>query len=308
MRSMHQSTAAAGLAVLALAGAVGVAGATTQSGGGATRPASHERAGRAEAPFATRAESLRRGRKLLAEAVLPAGTHRFHGRKLPAELRQPPEESSANSIVDVYRVFAEGRSMRRTFAFLNHHHPAGWYNDGTGQGSIWNVITEEHVDYLPRHIGAAFNEIEMLVNVVPGHHGHALVRVDVQVTWYPRRPAAEYLVARDFRAVRIERQFEGANPVWRTFRQRGIIDKLTRVLNLEPGSPGGTWSCPNGGNYYQLTFKPVKGKPGAVVMSDGCPPIYFISIGHHSQPGLVDDGKIETIVDHLLRGSHQPTR
>ena len=124
------------LAVAGLA-AVALAAAGCSAGAAATRlTAAHDRAGRAEAPFATRAESIRLGRKLLSEVVLPVGTRPFFGRKLPAELRQAPESSTANSFVDVHRVFAERRSMSGTVAFLENHNPAGWYNDGTGTGSL----------------------------------------------------------------------------------------------------------------------------------------------------------------------------
>jgi hypothetical protein len=303
---IRHTMAVAGLAAVVLAGAAGIAGAAMQSGSHphGTPPSRHHRTGRPTAPFATRAESLRLARKLLSKAVLPPGTHRFSGRRLPAQLRHPPEKISATTTVDAYRVFAEQRSMHRTVAFLNHHHPAGWSNDGGGSYGQGKVITEEYVAYRQRHPGAAFSVIEMLVSVVPGHHGHALTRVDIQVIWYPRRPASEYLVARDFRAVRIERVHYDAKPVWRTFRQRAIIDKLIRLVNLAPASPGGAWSCPIGGTFYQLTFKPLGGERGASVQSPGCPPIYSVSIGGHSKPDLADDGKIEAIVDHLLHGSH----
>jgi hypothetical protein len=313
---IRESVAVAGLAAVALAGAMGIAGAATQSDAGPTLPSMAD--GRpaqaaSHAPFATRAESLRLARRLLAKVALPPGTHRFRGGKLPAALSGPAEKPSSDHLVDVHRVFAERRSMRRTIAFLNHHRPAGWSSEGTGEAYTIDhgkkIITEEDVSYAPKHTAPAFNEIQLLVEVVPGHHGHALTRVDAQVIWYPRRSAAEYLIAKHFRAVRIDEWVYGthARHVKRTFRQRAIIDKLARVLNSLPASSGGVWSCPLITRTYQLTFKPVKGKPGAVVQADGCA-AYGISIAGHAQPALAESGKIEEIARNLLRGSHQPKR
>lgn len=314
---IRDSVAVAGLTAVALAGAIGIAGAATQSEAGPTLASmgdGRQAHGAPHVPFSTRAESLRLARRLLAKVVLPPGTHRFRGRKLPAALRSPAEEPSSDHIVDVHRVFTERRSMRRTIAFLNHHHPAGWTSQGSGDSYTIDhgreIITEEYIAYAPRHIRPAFNEIQMLVEVVPGHHRHAISRVDIQVIWYPRRSAAEYLVARHFRAVRIDEWRYGnrVRHVRRTFRQRAIIDKLTRVLNDLPASPGGVWSCPIVLRTYQLTFEPVKGQRRAVVQADGCPPEYGISISGRAQPPLAANGKIEAIARRLLRGSHQPKR
>ena len=306
---IRESVAVAGLTAVALAGAMGIAGAATHPEASPMRSSAGDgRAAQAAAhpPFATRAESLRLARRLLAKAVLPPGTRRFRGRKPPAGLREPAEVPSSDHLVDAHRIFTERRSMPRTIAFLNHHHPAGWSSQGTGESYTIKhgrkIITEEDFTYAPRQIRPAFNEIQMLVEVVPGHHHHALTRVDLQVIWYPRRSAAEYLVARHFRAVRIDEWIYGqhARHVRRTFRQRAIIDKLTRVLNEQPASPGGVWSCPIVVRTYRLTFTPAKGHQRAVVDADGCPPEYGISIGGHAQPALAANGKIERIANRLL--------
>jgi hypothetical protein len=307
---IRRSLAVVGVAALALVVAADMAAAAATSAGG------HDR----RAPFATRAESLRLARRLLSKAVLPPGTRRLHGRKLPAGLSGPPQRPAATPQIDVHRLLRERWSMRRTANFLNHHHPPAWSYDGSGSSSQIvhgnKVITEADFEYVPRHIGAAFSEVEMLVTVAPARHGHALIRVDVQVVWYRHKPADAYLAARNFRAVRIDDYGNGPHSrhIERTFRQRAIIDKLTRVLNAEPVAPGGTWFCPLfGGPTVKLTFKPVKGRQGAVVTGYICPPGYHLSIGGHSRPALVDNGKIEKIADKLLRkqtprGSHKPKR
>ena len=298
---IRRSLAVAGVAALALGIAADVAVAAAQSAGEHTD----------HAPFATRAESRRLAKRLLSKAVLPPGTRRFLGKKLPAILNSPAEQTSATPLIDVHRAFTERWSMRRTADFLSHHHPSGWAYDGTGSSSYGKTVVEEDVTYALRHLPPAFRDIEMLIEVAPARHGHALARVDIQVVWSGRKPAADYLVARHYRAVRIDEWSYGARTrhVRRTFTQRAIIDKLTRVLNPIPIAPGGAWSCPVfDGPTVRLTFKPVKGRPGAVVTAYICPPGYDITIGNHSEPALVDNGKIEKIADKLLRGSHQPKR
>lgn len=299
---IRRSLAVAGVVALALGVAADVAAVAAQPAG--------RHSGRA--PFATRAESLKLARRLLAKAVLPPGTRRFLGRKLPEALSAPPEETSATPLIDVHRVFAGQRSMRRTASFLEHHHPAGWTYDGTGSGGFKNFVTSEYVTYVPRHLRPAFRDIEMLVNVAPARHGHALARVDIQLVWSRRKPAAEYLVARHFRVVRVD-EWTRSHHVRRTFRQRAIIDKLIRVLNPLPVASGGTWSCPAfgpgfDGRTVRLTFEPVRGRSAAVVAGFICPPGYAISIGKHSEPALTDNGKVEAIARMLMRSSHQPKR
>lgn len=284
---IRRSMAVAGAAALVFGVAADVTVADAQSAGG--------HSGRA--PFATCGESLRLARKLLAKAVLPPGIRRFHGRKLPAALSAPPEETAATPLIDAHRVFTERWSMSRTARFLNLHHPVGWSYFDTGSGSDNAFTTNEYVILTPRHLGAAFSQIEMLVNVAPGRHGHSLVRVDIQVVWYQHKSASDYLIARHFRAVRVDDSGDGPHSRHRahTFRQRAIIDKLTRVLNADPVAPGGFWSCPMYGPWYdgltvRLTFEPVKGKRRAVVRAYICPPGYGMSIGRRSQATLADNG------------------
>src|ERR1700683_2629921 len=83
----YSGLAVVGLAALALVGASGPAAASPHEGEGA-RPASAQQR---EPPCAPRAEARRVGRRLLALAVLPPGTHRLVGQRVPAELRHPSQ-------------------------------------------------------------------------------------------------------------------------------------------------------------------------------------------------------------------------
>lgn len=164
------------------------------------------------------------------------------------------------------------------------------------------MLVEKDVAYWLRKFGPQYSAIEMDVVVVPGHHGHAFLRADVQVVWFPPRSATEHLVASDFKSVTIheERLGKKVQHARRTFKQQAIIAKLTRVLNHEHASPGGFMSCPAEFVTYELVFTPKQGHPKAVINASGCFQ-YGITVGTHPQPALVDDGKVESIAKHLMR-------
>jgi hypothetical protein len=295
-----------GLAVIAL---VPAAGAQAQASAGqpsAARPAPAARGEQAAPPSATRAESRRIARRLLARVVLPAGARVYRGKHVPAALRGPAGEIEAGHSVDVHEVFAERQSLRRTIEFLNHHHPAGMSSQGSGESDQFEhgrkVVLEEDVTYTPDHLGRDFSAIQMVVEVVPGAHGHSMSRADVQVVWYPPRTAAEHLTARDFRAVRIHAWLYGTHErqVRRTFRQQAIIGKLARVLNSRPASPGGWMSCPLITEVYVLTFVPAKGHAQVTVGVTGCFE-YDVTVAGHIEPPLADNGSVEHIAHRLLR-------
>ncbi len=278
--------AIAGLATVAMVTAARVA---PQAGAVRLTSAAARLDRQGEPPSGTRAESLRLARRLLAKVVLPPGTRRFLGRKLPADLRHPADVSMSAHLVDVHQVFTETRSMRRTFAFLKVHPPARWSQTGTGWSSVRDhgkrVLIEDDVSYAPKRIGPEFASIDLEVEVVPGHHGHALTRADLQVTWYPARSPAEHLTASHVRALRVSELIYGTHVrrVRHTFRQRAIIDKLTRVLNDEQASPGGLVSCPAEREVFTLHFLPTKGHDAATVGAVGCFS-YDVSVGGHEQP------------------------
>lgn len=195
--------------------------------------------------------------------------------------------------------------MAATIGFLDHHHPAGMSSAGSGQSFTTEhgrkVITESDVSYAPGHPAPAFSAIQLVVEVVPGRHGRALARADVQVIWYPRRSPAEHLVSGDFRALTVSAWFYGTRVrhVRRTFRQQAIIDRLTTVLDGLPASPGGLVNCPAITAIYELNFKPVRGHADAKVSAVGCYS-YSVWVGGHSEPALVDNGKLEKIAHSLM--------
>ncbi len=300
----YSGLAVVGLAALTLVGASGPASASSHEAETGARPASAT-ARPGEPPSATRAEARRLGRRLLALAVLPPGTRHFTGKPVPAALRHPSETIAADAYTDVHKIFAANRSVHAVIAFLNHHHPKGMTATGSGTLGGRGGVIEREVDYSPRHLPAGFQEIDLLVEVVRGQHGDADLRTDTELVWYPRRPAAEHLTGDDFKAVKISAVIygKGVRTEHRTFRQQAIINKLTRVLNSSPASPGGWESCPLILESYTLTFIPVKGDPGATVQVPGCFQ-YAVKIGAHTEPPLTDTGKVENIAHHLLKRRH----
>ncbi len=296
-----------GLAVVGLV-AIALTGCGSQAPGSAASArlssASAGSSGRGEPPSGTKAESRRLARHLLGKAVLPPGSRRFTG-KIPSSLRTTGTVISATSSVDLSKVFADRWSMRRTFAFLKKHHAAGWSQSGVGSSYDTvhgkRVSFLDEVSYAPKRLPVDDDAISMNFEVVSFGHGHALVREDVQVIWYPARSLAEHLVPRDIRSVTIIGRY--LNPhsysVKRTFRQQAIIGKLARLLNSQPASPGGWVSCPAVRVQYELRFLPTAGHAETTIYAGGCFQ-YLITVGGHSQPPLVDNGGIEKISNRLL--------
>jgi hypothetical protein len=251
-------------------------------------------------PPGSRAASLRLARQLMARNPLPPGARRLPQRPVPPGLRQVPTQAGVKSAVDVYRLFALPTSMRKTVAFIGKHAPAGMKSGGTGQTGGRDGVTETDVSYflgkLPRGISSA----GLTDTVVAAPHGGALLRVDAQVIWYPPRSAAEYLVAKDYRAVQIDATLFGGKErhVRKTFTSRALIGKLTRLLDGLPASPGGAFPCPIILVSYRLTFEAVSGHPNVIVSTSGCT-TDTISVGGVSQPTLEDNG-FATLVGKIM--------
>lgn len=288
---MRLRQVAGAIMVMALAGC---GTATALSAGG------HRAGHRGGPPSGTRAESLRLARQLMGRNLLPPGARALPQRPVPPGLRHASFGLLfVKSSVDIYRLFAVPASMRQTAAYLGRHAPAGMKSGGTGQASGRNGVTEMDVSYSPNREPRGISSAMLIDTIVPAPHGGALLRVDVQVIWYPPRSAAEYLPVKDYRAVQIDAwlAFNGRH-VRRTFTTRAILGKLTRLLNGLPASPGGVFPCPAEFANYQLTFEPVAGHPKVVVDTSGCPSD-TISVAGRTQPALAD-GQLVTLVDKIM--------
>ncbi len=292
--------AVVGLAVTAaLVGASGPVAAQVRENESARQASASAR--HAEPPFATRAEARRVGRRLLGLVVTPPGTRQVSSGQVPGALRHPAQTMNATAYLDVSEFSAAPRPMHQVLAFLSHHRPEGTTLTGSGTTGGGAYLVHE-VDYSPRHLPAAFTEIDILVQVFPCPHGQTWVRTDVQLVWYPRRSAAEYLTGDHFTSVTINASIYGRRyrDERRTFRQQAIIDKLTRALNSAPASPGGMVFCPAFMEIYTLTFTPVQGQAGVSVSAPGCAQ-YVVKIGGRDQGALADTGQVEEIAHALTK-------
>jgi hypothetical protein len=262
-------------------------------------------------PPGNRAEALRLARHLMAEDPLPPGARRLPQRPVPPGLRQMPDGYGVKTIVDIYRLYALPDSMRRVAAYADAHTPAGMKSGGTSSTGVGGVTTEMGAGFFLNKPPQGISSAGLFDTIVPAPHGGALLRVDAEVTWYPPRSAAEYLVAKSYLAVRIDAWLTTKNrQIRRTFTSRAIIGKLTRLLNGLPASPGGIVPCPLAFAVYTLTFEPAAGQPKVVVNTSYCL-ADSISVGGVSQPGLVDNGKLGTLVAKLMHvtpptGMHSP--
>ncbi|HET7013101.1 MAG TPA: hypothetical protein VFI65_04285 [Streptosporangiaceae bacterium] len=290
-----------GLAAVTLAGVAGAADSAPALG--ALKPLTHL-AGNGVPPHSSRTASRKLARRLIKDVKLPPGTVQIHFAKLPPALRNGSGILSGDK-VDVFKLYWDKAPLSRSFAFIEKAHLKGW--SGSCCGAVSKTVNGKTVyfardaSYYLRRLPAGDNSIEMDVTAVP-HHGHTWIRVDLAVTWYPRRSAAEHLIASHFRSVTasLYRTNQKPHQVTRTFRQRAIIDRLTKVLNSAEAAPrGGIVNCPLITSWYSLTFHPVGHQASVLVSPTGCVSI-GIKVGGHQQPALVNSANVEGIILHLL--------
>jgi hypothetical protein len=225
-----------------------------------------------------------------------------------AENGTPPHSTrtaSAKHSVDIFKVFWDREALNRAYKFVSAQHPKGWESEGYGSSDKVvhgkKVYFERDVAFSLRRLPAGDDYVDMQVAVVP-HHGHSWIRVDLQVTWFPRRSAAEHLIASHFRSVTasVYRYNQKPHRVTRTFKQKAIIDRLTKVLNSAEAAPGIEFvGCPEIDTTYTLRFHPVGLQAKVLISPDGCLSI-DVKVGRHWQPALVDGGNVEGIILHML--------
>jgi hypothetical protein len=290
-----------GLAAVTLAG---VTGADAAPRLGALEPAAQS-AGSGTPAHSTRAASRKLARQLIKEAVLPPGAAQLHLSTLPKVLHGLGDGSASYHKIDIFKVFWDREVLKNAYSYVNKHHPKGWVRESSGS-SYRLVHGKKHyfdrqVTYQPSRTPAGYDQIDLQLSVLR-HHGHSWIRADLMVIWYPPRSAAEELLASHFRSVtaRLYRNNEKPHHLRRTFKQRAIIERLSKVLNSAEASPGTPFiSCPLIDITYTLTFAPVKHQGKVTVQIDGCYSM-SIKVGQHRQPALVDNGRVEGILDHLF--------
>jgi len=288
-----------GLAALALAAGCGAAPSPRAEG----HPSVRLDAARAGGPPAgSRAQARRLARRLLGRVVLPRGSRPRPRHPLPPGLRRPADGGLAVDAVDIYRVVELPMPMRAAERFLAAHTPPGMTLSATGSEGDRHGTTERNVADMLRKPPRGIASAQVVDGIVRGPDGRSLVRVDAQVSWYPARSAAEYLDPGQYQAAEVTATIYGqrhVRKVGRTFTSAAIIDRMARLLDSLPASPGGATTCPNITVTYRLRFTPVGSAPPYVVQRDGCTSD-GVTVGGQAQPALADYGKLGALLGRLL--------
>jgi hypothetical protein len=291
---LHVPLVAAGLAVLALTAACG----TVAAPGDLRAQLADHHGG---PPWTDRAGALVAARNALAQVVLPAGSRQLPQRPLPTGLRRPASSMAATEYLDRYRVYRLGLPIGAAVRFLRTHLPAGMTLQSTGNSGIRGRITERDQSFGPRREPFGIDTLSLVETLVAGPHGHALMRADAEVIWFPRRPASEHLTAADYRSIRVVAEIYGTKPrtIARTYTSPGAIGRIIRLLNSLPAAPGEAFSCPAELVTVRVAFTPTAGHPAAVTSSSGCGGDGLV-LGGKRQPTLNDFGSLVTLVERLL--------
>ncbi len=294
---------AAGLAGLMAAALTAACGTVTAPGGPRTRLTDH----RGGPPWTDRAGALVVARTVLSHLVLPSGARALAQRPLPPGLHQPGSSMSGTYYLDRYRLYRMPMTMDAAAAFLRAHPPAGLTLQATGTSSDRSGITERQLMFGPKHGPSGIATLSLVETIVPGPRGHALMRADAEVAWFPRRPAAEHLTGADYRSVRLVAEVYGTRlrTVARTFTSPAVIGRLTRLLNSLPASPGELTHCPMIFVSVRAIFTPAAGHQGAVVGTSGCT-ADSITVGGRQQPALYDLGRLRALIERLLHVPGHP--
>jgi hypothetical protein len=281
----------AAMSVIVMAGASLAACGTARSPAtrpmSATTPASGAVPG---PPAGNRAEALRLAREMLSKVVLPPGSARYSG-PLPPELRQAGG-FVATELASEHMAWQVPSSMRSTATFLQGHIPAGMTAWGNGQTSDPSGPIAEEVDFSPHPLPAGIDESVLIFQVAPGAHGGSILRADAKVTWYPRRSAAERVLATTRRVTVTAVSVTGRKPhkTVRVFDSPAVIATLAGLLNGLHADSGGPRSCPAITTTYTLAFSTSPAaRPYLVADVTGCG-VVGITAGGRPQPALDDRG------------------
>jgi hypothetical protein len=284
--------ALAALAAAALAGC-GTARLTppgTSGAAGATAAGSKADAG---PPAGNRADALRLAREMLSQVRLPPGS-RPHPGPPPPDLDSAIGAADGPEMVSIPKVWAAPASMDTTAAFLQTRLPTGMRATYQGQpGDASGYPQGELQDVSPRSLPAGIYQAELIYTVGPGGPGSSLVLVRANVTWYPRRSAAEHVPA-GMRAVTVTATVLIPRPrtVTKTFTSPAVIGKLTRLLNSLPAAPHVVMlmRCPAPPATYRVAFAPAQGKRPVLIASDGGCLSDAVTARGKPQPILSDPG------------------
>jgi hypothetical protein len=254
----------------------------------------------------TRAETF--ARRLLNDLRLPGATSPERFDSL-ATIR-PMLPSAVRDFVDLRAFYRSDHPALAVRSFLAAHVSSRL---AAGASAIMTSHGRESViysaDYTPKALPRYFYEATVATAIAPSGSGAALLRVDVQVSWYPPRPRELRVNSAMYRAVIVTlplRRGVSSRLVSKTFVQSAIIEKLARVINRLPVLPQAGSSCGalTTDSTYRLIFKPRRSSnPEVVVETLGCT-VDTLSVGRARQVPLSDQAMaVVAILKSLVKPS-----
>ena len=249
----------------------------------------------------SRALALASARRLIGLLVLPAGTRPFAARKLPPGIDQPGVSVGGPGVfLDVDRLYRLPMTMNAAITFLGAHRPRGTVpSNFSGQSAVGANVLSTAIAVTQPRVPPGIEGIHLITTVAPGPHGTSLLRADAQVTWYPARSRAEYLVAARFRLVRITT----SGPAGKASLEGGqrLIGPLVAAIDSLHATPPILAPCPGGTANYELAFAPAVAAQAAVIISSGPCDVDSVTVGGRPQPDLADSGTLSGLLTKLLR-------
>lgn len=249
---------------------------------------------------------------LLGRAVLPPGSAGVSAAPAAA-LRQPPEQPGTTDLATATRFATTDRSMAVVDAFFEAHPPAGHRSGGASSGSAgrYGTTTDEYVGYPIGHLPAGVAGAQLLLTVAPRRGGGSGIRVDAQVTWYPRKPAAADVPRGDRVAVvalvetlPVAEQRQDHVPAPR----RVVVTDPTTVGKLRIAADGlqaatpGARSCPADlGTRYVVAFGPATGAaPNRTYTAGSCGEVAVAGASGKTIATLSDDQAFDAAYRQVL--------
>jgi hypothetical protein len=246
------------------------------------------------------------GRKMLAEAILPASARPTS--TAPPELHGPSEQPSGNFEV-AHRLWTIADDPHSVFQWLQAHVPSGYQNAGTETSSKGGVVSSWGVNDARVIVDENISEASLQFGMARNAAGGTTVRVDSVVGWTDPRPADEYVSAADRTVIVtvVHRFQKGAPPGKRVVTSDPkLVDPIVRAFNRLKIEPVSAHSCPPIGLRtveYRVEFaRSARGVPDVTATMGKCSRGPAVIVAGHPAPGLLDmpGGEFGRAVAHVL--------
>jgi hypothetical protein len=149
------------------------------------------------------------------------------------------------------------------------------------------------------HVPAGIDCLFLFESLLPQAGGKSVLRADVELDWYPPRPAAEDLIASRFRSASVSpRSAAGGAAI--TGGQR-LIRPLVTVIDSMPATPEPGWPCPGAVDNYRVVLTPaVHGQRTVVVWGAPCG-VADVTVGGRASLDLNGTDALYALVTRLLK-------